>query len=125
MNGISFRNMWKWYGPWRAVQWIFTGSRDFDTSYPAPFWTFKKGTQYDYTNAHLVYPEGHKDINEGWTFGLAPVKQEGAPIEYDVMRWEGEVKLGDWWSLQFRTRWFIIRFRYRSWTKNIFYFAWE
>lgn len=121
----NFWNQLKWHGLWQAFKWLFTGVRSFDTSYPANFWEFKKGEQFDYTNARIVFPEPDKDPHNGWSFGLAPVKPEGAPIAYDYIKWEGEVKLGDWWSIQFKTRWFVIRFRYRSWTKNIFYIAWE
>ena len=87
--------------------------------------TFKRGEQFDYTNAHLVWPEPTKDPNEGWSFGMAPVKREGYPVDCTYAHFEGQVKLGDWWSIQLRIKHLVIRFRYRSWTSNIFYIAWD
>jgi hypothetical protein len=89
------------------VKGFFTG-RNFD-GMAHPFWTFKKGTQYDYSEARPVHR-------------LAPIKEEGHPIFYDS-EWEGVKFLGTWWSIQFHTKWFEIRYHYRSWTKDIFYIA--
>jgi hypothetical protein len=83
---------------------------------------FNRGEQFDYTNATFHYDVAYRD---GDGFGLATIKQEGQPIRYDQGKWIGVVSLGNWWSIEIRLWRLTTRFRYRSWTKNIFYIAWE
>jgi len=92
-------------------------------------WIFKKGTQYDYRRA----PPGYwfpnliresPDPNEGFDVG-AMIKLEGAPVQQRNEVPEGTPVLGTWWSVQFHLQHLKIRFRYRSWTTNIFYIAWD
>jgi hypothetical protein len=110
---------WKWNG-WRAaIKSLFTPV-DWDTGNPLPFWTTKRGEQFDYTHAQLITPPSGVGL-----FGLAPIKPEGAPIQYDseFEYWIGTKYLGTWWSVKFRTRWFNIYYRHRSWARDIFYIA--
>jgi hypothetical protein len=128
IQGKGIKQVWnqlRWIGPLKTFKWLFSGQKSFDTYYPADFFLFNKGTQYDYTNARLDFNTitRNKDPNFGWDEEPAPIKPEGCPVPLETWGWIGAVELGNWWSLQFKTRWFIIRFRYRSWDKNIFYIA--
>lgn len=62
-----------------------------------------------------------------WTGGpnIMPVKNEGWPIDFNALGDLISTKAGDWWSVRLDMYHLHIYFRYRSWTKNIFYVAWD
>lgn len=77
-------------------------------------WKIKRGEHYTYPDKPPYFSPA---------LGLAPIKPEGAPIEYtlDLIKYPA----GYWWSVEFRVSHLVGRFRYRSWTSNIFYIAWD
>jgi hypothetical protein len=93
----------------------------FDTNCGIPFWTFKKGESFDYTNALPILPVFIRE-EDGWNL-FPMIKPEGAPVQIGMETWEGAIKIGDWWSIKFQTKWFHIYYRHRSWTTDIFYIS--
>ena len=120
-------NKWKWVqrlfkerAYLSAFRLACNGPRNWDTISGHPFWTFKKGIGYDYSNLRVYFDLSRKD--DGWD--VTPVvKPEGAPVQAGLHE-DGVVEIGHWWSVQFQCYKLLIRFRYRSYDTNIFYITW-
>ena len=108
---------------YHKLKGIFTGVNWDGLAYD--MWSFRKGEQFDYTHARLMFAYADQREDDGWALPNFQIKPEGASIPQEQWKWQGAIKLGDWWSIQFKLRRLVIRFRYRSWTSNIFYIAWN
>ncbi len=88
-----------------------------------PWWQFKKGEAFDYTNAKLAQPESKLLDDGGWDITYM-IKPEGEPVKMHDGFYNA-IKLGVWWTFRLDIRRFHFYFRYRSWTTNIFYITWD